>query len=485
MDALQSETFDRLKWFIKLRWLAISGIAVFTVLCELLFKLHLFSWVLVIILAAMVVYNLIFLWMTKKISIDSHKITNPLLTIRGFPNLQIGIDLIFLTILWHQFGGIENPLMFFFVFHMIIASILLSKRNSFAWAIFSSLVLVLVAYLEYTEKLPHRSPISELTGIELWNNLYWNIFILGALCFMLICVVYMTSSITKQIRKKNKDIITLEKMVADKKLQDAKKKLYFSEKMAALGKLAAGMAHEINNPLTTVLSYSECLADDIKDENQLNDLKLIITETMRIRDLVKKVLNFARAGDQADSSEIESRIDINKDISDTVIMVQGQVEFMNIIFYFNFDKNLPLAKISKEHLKQVAINIMINASQAMNAKGKITIETSYNKETQTISLKLTDTGPGIKPEYASRIFDPFFTTKKQGEGTGLGLAVSYGLMKMYDGEITVESELGKGTSFTVTVPAVQKWYKFNILDIIPNSLHTFILLNFLYLLYVY
>lgn len=456
MDALQSETFDRLKWFIKLRWLAISGFAIFTLICELVFNIPLISWVLVNILLAMILCNLLFTWMTKKISLEGSNITNPLLSLRGFANLQIGLDLIFLTFLWQQFGSIENPLMFFFVFHMIIASILLSKRNSFAWAIFSSLTLVAVASLEYSGKLNHHSPISDLTGITLWDNLYWNIFILGAFCFTLILVVYMTSSIAKQLRKRNKDIIALEKMVADKKLQDAKKKLYFSEKMAALGKLAAGMAHEINNPLTTVLSYSECLADELKNENQLNDLNLIITETMRIRELVKKVLNFARAGDQAESAETDSRADINKEISDIVMMVQGQVEFMNIIFYFNYDKNLPPAKISKEHLKQVVINIMINASQAMKAKGKITIETKYNSDNQTISLKFTDTGPGITPELVSRVFDPFFTTKKQGEGTGLGLAVSYGLMKMYDGDITVESELDKGTTFEVVVPAVQK-----------------------------
>jgi signal transduction histidine kinase len=454
MDALQSETFDRLKWFIKLRWLAISGFAVFTFLCESVFKLHLFSWILANILIAMILCNLVFNWMTKKISIEGSKNSNPFLSLRGFANLQIGLDLIFLTILWHLFGGIENPLMFLFVFHMIIASILLSKRNSYAWAIFSSLVLIVVAYLEFSGKLNHNSPISQLTGVELWNNLYWNIFILGTFCFTLICVVYMTSSIAKQLRKKNKDIISLEKMVADKKLQDAKKKLYVSEKMAALGKLAAGMAHEINNPLTTVLSYSECLADEIKDENQRDDVNLIIAETMRIRDLVKKVLNFARAGDQAESSEIESRVDVNKEISDTVIMVQGQVEFMNIIFYFNFDKNLPQAKISKEHLKQIIINVMINASQAMHTKGKITIETEYDRVAQNVLMKVTDTGPGIQPEYVSRVFDPFFTTKKHGEGTGLGLAVSYGLMKMYDGDITVESELGKGSTFTVIVPAV-------------------------------
>jgi signal transduction histidine kinase len=454
MDALQSETFDRLKWFIKLRWLAITGFAVFTILCGSLFNLHLFSWILANVLLAMLLCNLLFSWMTKKISIEGSNITNPFLSLRGFANLQIGLDLIFLTILWHQFGGIENPLMFFFVFHMIIASILLSKRNSYAWAIFSSLVLIVVAYLEYSGNLSHNSVISQLTGIELWNNLYWNIFILGAFCFTLICVVYMTSSIAKQLRKRNKDIIALEKMVADKKLQDAKKKLYFSEKMAALGKLAAGMAHEINNPLTTVLSYSECLADEIKDENQRDDVNLIIAETMRIRDLVKKVLNFARAGDQAEPSEIESRVDVNKEISDTVIMVQGQVEFMNIIFYFNFDKNLPQAKISKEHLKQIIINVMINASQAMHAKGKITIETVYDSVAHNILMKVIDTGPGIKPEYISRVFDPFFTTKKHGEGTGLGLAVSYGLMKMYDGDITVESELDKGSTFTVIMPAV-------------------------------
>ncbi len=455
MDALQSEIFDRLKWFIKLRWMAISGLAVFTIICEVMFKLNLFSLVLVLILSAMILCNLMFGWMIKRISIRGPDSIDTVFRPRRFANLQIGLDLIFLTSLWHLYGGIENPFMFFFIFHMIIASILLSKRNSFMWAFFSSFVLILIAYLEFSGKLNHSSTISQITGVELWKNLYWNIFTLATFCFTLLLVVYMATSITSRLRARNQEIILLEKVVADKKLQDAEKKLYFSEKMAALGKLAAGMAHEINNPLTTILSYSECLADDIQDKNLLEDLNLIISETIRIRGIVKKVLNFARAGDQSEPSHTEPYVDINKEVSDTVIMVQGQMDFINIIFYLNFDKNIPLAKIKKEHLKQVVINIMINASQAMHAKGKITIASVYNRNDHTVLLKFTDTGPGISPEDVSRVFDPFFTTKNHGEGTGLGLSVSYGLMKMYDGDLSVETKPGKGTTFTLTMQAIK------------------------------
>jgi signal transduction histidine kinase len=332
---------------------------------------------------------------------------------------------------------------------MIIASILLSKANSFFWALFSSCLLITTASLEYTGKIDHHPILFQLTGISLWNNLYWNIFILSAFCFTLLCVVYMTSSIATRLKQRNEEIIGLEKEIADRKIQDTKKQLFFSEKMASLGKLAAGMAHEINNPLTTILSYSECLEDELKkNPSHHNDIKTIISETIRIRGIVKQVLNFARAGDQIEAEPVNLN-DISLEIVD---MLQSQMDFRNVLFTLNLGKDLPPAKVGKEHLTQVLLNMMVNASQAMEGKGTIIIETLFRKEPGILQIKCTDTGPGISPENVSKIFDPFFTTKRQGKGSGLGLSVSYGLIKMYEGDITVKSKKGEGTTFTISLP---------------------------------
>jgi two-component system NtrC family sensor kinase len=259
----------------------------------------------------------------------------------------------------------------------------------------------------------------------------------------------MTSSIATRLRKRNEDIIDLEKEISERKLQATEKQLFFSEKMAALGKLAAGIAHEINNPLTTVLSYSECLADELKkNPKQNDDVKMIINETIRIRDIVKNILNFARASDEAESTEV----DVNQEITETVKMVQHQMNFIDIIFNLNMTPGLPKVKMGKEHLKQIVINILVNASQAMTGKGSITISTQYDREKKAVVIRCSDTGPGIKPEDVNRLFDPYFTTKKPGEGTGLGLAVSYGLLEMYGGRIKAESTHGQGATFVITLP---------------------------------
>ncbi len=455
MDALTFEIYARLKWFISLRWIAILGTFFVSLGFELAFKIQLFSPPYIAILIAMLIGNIWFLRIIKKISFKRSNNKYSIYSLTGFANLQIGLDLIFLSLLWHFSGGVESPILFFFVFHMIIASILLPKINSIFWSFFSSTLIISIALFEYMGILSHHNIICKLTKIELWNNLYWNFFILTPFCFTLVCVVYMTASIAKRLRQRNKEIIALEKTIADKKLQDAKKKLYFSEKMAALGKLSAGIAHEINNPLTTILSYSECLADEVQDENLKKDIELIVSETIRIRGIVKKVLNFSHAGDQSESSKDLPEVDMNQEVIETLSMVSGQMNFINITIEKKFNDSLPKVKVGRPHLKQVIINILVNASQSMNGKGNIVVQTDYDKQKHMAFIKFIDNGPGIKPEELSRIFDPFYTTKKQGEGTGLGLSVSYGLMELYNGKISVKSTYGKGATFTLSLPFEQ------------------------------
>lgn len=448
-DALTSEIFDRLHWFIRLRWLAILGTTLVAIFLQWILLLPIYSHTLLLILCAMFLCNLAYRQIFKTKQKTNFIVWKVMVTPSDFANLQIGLDLIFLTFLWQMYGGIENPIMFFYIFHMLIASILLSKYNSYLWAVFSSLLITVTALMELFGILDHHSILGKISGIEIWNNLYWNIFILSSFCFTLIMVVYITSSISKRLRQKNQENIALQKQILGRKLEAFEKKLYFSEKMAALGKLAAGMAHEINNPLTTVLTYSECLLDEVeKDTNIEKDLKTIIEETIRIREIVKKVLNFARSSEQTEMHSVE----INKELQETVNMIANQMHFINIKFFFDFGKDMPKVRISREHLKQITINLFVNASQAMKGIGEIYISTSTDTATGNTIIKVRDTGPGISLENKSKIFDPFFTTKKQGEGTGLGLSVSYGLIKMYGGNIRVESGEASGAEFIICLP---------------------------------
>jgi len=452
-DAIELEIYDRLEWFIKLRWAAIASMAGITLAFKYLFGIELFSIALFSIFTAMILYNILCHSLNKKLHTWQFRIDQPVKIPIRFANFQIGLDLIFLALLWQMYGGVENPIMFFFVFHMIIAAILLSRKICYLWAIFSTFLIILIAGLEYTEIIKHNHVLSRLTGIILWDNLPWIFFTLSTFCFTLICVVFMTSTITSRLHNRNKELVKLTKEISDKKLHATEKQLHVSEKMASLGKLAAGIAHEINNPLTTILSFSECLADDLEDrESSLDDINVIIKETIRIREIVKDILNFARVSETSGSTDTN----VNDDINETVNMLKNQMNFIDVTFDIKLQDGLPEIKIDKEHLKQVFINLILNASQAMAGKGEISIETFFNNYEKQILIKFSDTGPGVSPGNLNKIFDPYFTTKKHGQGTGLGLAVSYGIIGMYNGEITVESEPGEGATFIIILPLLQE-----------------------------
>ncbi|RPI93885.1 MAG: HAMP domain-containing protein, partial [Spirochaetales bacterium] len=232
--------------------------------------------------------------------------------------------------------------------------------------------------------------------------------------------------------------------------EDTQKQIIQSEKLASLGKLAAGIAHEINNPLTGVLTYSSILLEELKDTEHKDDLEVIVNETLRCRKIVREILNFAR----------ETRIEkehsnINKVINETLSILEKHVNFQNISIVKDFDSAVPDMEIDINQIKSVINNLSLNASDAMPEGGTLTIRTAYDSAPNTVIIEFIDTGFGISEEIISKIFDPFFTTKQTGKGTGLGLAVTYGIIKRHNGTITVKSSTGEGTTFTIILPVAQ------------------------------
>ncbi len=228
--------------------------------------------------------------------------------------------------------------------------------------------------------------------------------------------------------------------------ENAQRQIIQSEKLASIGRLAAGVAHEINNPLTGVLTFAHFLkekrADDKKD---MEDINVIIRETIRVREIIRRLLNFAR---QSPSNKEPSNI--NEIIQELLKLIKGQKEFINIQIIENYDEKLPELPVDTNQLQQVFLNIILNAGESITKKGIITIETSST--VQDIQITISDTGCGIKSEDMDKIFDPFFTTKPVGKGTGLGLSVSYGIIEQHGGIIKCESNVGKSTTFKVILP---------------------------------
>ena len=235
------------------------------------------------------------------------------------------------------------------------------------------------------------------------------------------------------------------RLLMEKKLQESHLQVASSEKLASLGKLAAGIAHEINNPLGGILIYASLMMEDLPlDDPKRRDLERIVQEAGRCREIVKSLLEFARQ-----SEPRMEPVDINRAITDGLFFLENQALFHNIQIVKNLDPSLPWAAGNGSQLKQVFMNIVVNAAEAMHGSGILTICTSCSPEGKKIIIEFTDTGEGIPEENVTRIFDPFFTTKEVGKGTGLGLSTAYGIIEGHGSKMDVKSRVGMGTTFTI------------------------------------
>jgi two-component system NtrC family sensor kinase len=220
-----------------------------------------------------------------------------------------------------------------------------------------------------------------------------------------------------------------------------------SEKLASIGRLAAGIAHEINNPLTGVLTFAHLLREKSNmDDQDRQDLDLIIHETTRAAEIVRNLLDFAR-----ERAAIKEPLNVNDVIERTIRLIRNQKLFDRIVIEERFSNALPDVDGNMNQLQQVFLNLSLNACEAMPQGGTLTIAT-LPRDGQVV-INVVDTGCGIKPDVLDKIFEPFFTTKPVGKGTGLGLAVSYGIVEQHGGTLEVETAEGRGTTFTITLPA--------------------------------
>lgn len=234
-------------------------------------------------------------------------------------------------------------------------------------------------------------------------------------------------------------------------LSNTQEQLKIAEKLASIGQLAAGVAHEINNPLSTIMIYSSLLKKELEgyfnDDKYKADLELIIKEANRCKNIVSNLLNFARQG-KLNLKEI----DLKKVLTDIIKTFTISPNYKNIDFILNHKNGECVLTVDEDQIKQVFINIIKNACDAMSDSDKKVLCINLICNDNEIVIEFNDTGKGISKENQSKIFTPFFTTKSIGKGTGLGLAISYGIVKMHKGNISFVSEEGKGTTFIVTLP---------------------------------
>ena len=227
---------------------------------------------------------------------------------------------------------------------------------------------------------------------------------------------------------------------------NAQKAMMQQEKLASVGRLSAGVAHEINNPLTTILTTAMLILEDLdpQDPNH-QELETITKETLRCRKIVTSLLDFARQ-----STPARKPCDINNVVNESVVLTNKQAAFKDLTLIYKPAVDIPPVQLDKGQIQQSVINLIINAVEATDAGGTISISTAYKPQQKSVEIAVSDTGEGISENDLVRIFDPFYTTKDT--GNGLGLAITHGIIEQHNGTISVESKLGRGTTFTIKLP---------------------------------
>jgi two-component system NtrC family sensor kinase len=237
-----------------------------------------------------------------------------------------------------------------------------------------------------------------------------------------------------------------ERLEMEAKLRNTQEQLLQSEKLAAMGRLTSQIAHELNNPLYGIMNTLELLKTEVPPESKRRKiLEMALSETFRLSELLRKMLSFSKPGE-----EQKQPVDINVVLDEILLLVRKQLQENSIKISTSFEGDVAKVYASKNQLRQVFLNMISNARDAMPEGGTLTIKTKSNRG--NISIEVIDTGIGIREEHLNKIFDAFFTTKEGVKGVGLGLSVCYGFIKEHGGDIKVSSKRGEGTAFTIILP---------------------------------
>ncbi|MEE9583917.1 MAG: ATP-binding protein [Candidatus Brocadiales bacterium] len=551
-DLFQEELIERLFWFIRLRWLAVAGVLLGIFLANV--------WGFVESLAPLVVLSLVLLGLNILFYSHATRIRENPKSVTANARVQIICDLIILTLLIHFSGGAENPFLFFFVFHTILASILLERRESYVFAFTAILLFGTMIFLEYTGivthhcMLLHRDPFTGIIVVpELWKNVSYLSVTFFVFVTTLLISTYLTGSVATRLRERSrrlgalqeellrvekdkwravlecmregvvfvdnegkvtfynasapdiKDVALMDcrpvnapdgleerlelfrkdnihdfsrtltidgrvyestcssindsegrylgKVIVSRDITDRKemeRRLMHQEKMTVIGKMAAGIAHELNNPLGVVSMYTQIAINKVLPGEPIHDyLDTIKRNTEVCKKVIQGLLTYSRTGPTYRRS-----VDLNECIKDVLFMCKPLMDKQGSTLELEQDPGLPEYEGDSDQLRQVFMNIVINAVHAMEGGGRLKVITEVCgfDSAKTIRIVFRDTGKGISAKDLPGIFEPFFTTKPEGVGTGLGLSTCKSILEGHGGAINVDSEEGKGSQFTILLP---------------------------------
>jgi signal transduction histidine kinase len=417
MDPSAPELAARIRWFIRLRWFAAAGILAAAAAASVAgFPV---AWrPLALLAGGLALLNAVYL-----------RVASRNVGPAGFAATQIAVDLAVLTLALHYSGGIENPCVFFYVFHVILAAILFPGRIAYLIAGLASALFLTLAGFEHLGWVEHVE-----LGIVAWRDprvLAGGVAVVSSTLFL---AAYFAASIMEGLRGKEAEV----RRFHEGMLQ--------AEKMAAVGQLAAGLAHELNTPLGSIAGYAEELQAIVRGGGERVEryAGVIRSQTERCKGITQSLLDFARKG------EVRLRtVDLREPLREAIAYLRFRRTQPGIVVETGLEP-VPAVRADPGRLLQVFLSVLVNAVDAMEGGGRLIVRA---READGRALvEVSDSGCGISEENLKKVFEPFFTTKEPGRGTGLGLSLSYGIVTRLGGTIELESRVGRGTTVRISLP---------------------------------
>ena len=413
----------RLRWLVRLRWIAVVAvvgtIAAASALGRVAHAAPLYEWTAVLAAA-----NAVFDFLNRRKA-----------ALEASAALQVVTDLIVLTFLMHFAGGSGNPFAFFYVFHVIIASILFAPRTAWLTAVLAAVLFGGLTAADLVT-VPLACPRHPILGQPNEVSREFALGRLGAFAATVGAAAYFGTTIMSGLRRKEAELV------------ESRERLAQSEKLAAIGELAAGIAHELNTPLGSILVAAEVTREGAaagsEGAQMLGD---IVRETKRCKEITRSLLDLARKRElkleETDAGEV---------VKQAVELVKRESGARAGCVEVDVPRGLPSVRADAGALGQVVVNVLKNAIDAVEGRAGAKVRVLADCDMGEVKVRVEDNGPGIGKEALKRVFEPFYTTKEPGRGTGLGLPVSYAIMRDLKGEIAIESVEGRGTSVTLMLP---------------------------------
>ncbi len=448
---IQGILIEQLLWLIQLRWIAVVGLVSAALIGNYVFPVLISPVPIYVCAGVLLLCNIFYYLVTTEKGFS----VRPKDIVLGM--IQVEADIVILTAVLHFSGGVVNPFFLFYVFHVIIATIILPRNLSYGVGLTSILLFGLLVINELNGGGPLGYYPLKLSAVGgLWRNPVYALGVFVAFASMVVLTQYLTRVIIvrmtakhkrleKDLRDRAEQVTAINEMLKMTRVQMAQR-----EKMVAVGQMAAGIAHEIGNPLASLSSVVQYLCRKLSTHEEKEQLLLIEYQVDRISGILKNMLSLSRpaAGEY-------KWTDINELIDNTLSLVKFDKRMQTITINNDVVSDLPTVWLNPQLFEQVLLNIFINAMDAMEARQgqrEHILDITRESNDSIVEIRISDTGIGMSSQVAKRAFESFFTTKEIGKGTGLGLFISSNLVSEINGTIKLESEPDKGTTVIIRIP---------------------------------